>query len=359
MDIEALRERKTQIEQRFGPWTADDIQLADEISTVSPRSHGDSRAPTTREPFEHEHGGDRWQYATQAARVRRIVQIISDIATRPFRDLRILDLACLEGGFSIELAMRGAAVVGIEGRQANIAKADFAREALSLDNVRFILADVRDVTERDYGRFDVVLCLGILYHLNAPEVFTVVDHISQLCDGFAIVDTELALRPEISRTYDGKAYWGRVGRDHPSAATEEEKASNLWMSLDNDESFVFTRSSLANLLQRTGFSSIYEGMTPVVPGLGARATFVAIKGQRAESLLSSPSQRGFPGEHTEVTSGGRDSELHVWAKELSARDEELRNARWEMSRVTNHPYVRAGLALRRCLRRLRPWSERS
>ena len=53
-------------------------------------------------------------------RLARIVQMVSDSAREPLSELRILDLASLEGRFSAEFALRGAEVLGIEGRRTNI-----------------------------------------------------------------------------------------------------------------------------------------------------------------------------------------------------------------------------------------------
>ena len=44
-------------------------------------------------------------------KLRRIVQIVSDIVGKPFHELRILDLACLERLYAIEFARCGAEVV--------------------------------------------------------------------------------------------------------------------------------------------------------------------------------------------------------------------------------------------------------
>ena len=48
--------------------------------------------------------------------------MIQDITQCDFKNLRILDLACLEGHYAIEFALQGATVVGIEGRESNIQK---------------------------------------------------------------------------------------------------------------------------------------------------------------------------------------------------------------------------------------------
>jgi 2-polyprenyl-3-methyl-5-hydroxy-6-metoxy-1,4-benzoquinol methylase len=55
-----------------------------------------------------------------------------------------------------------ATVVGIEGREANIMKAEFARKALGLSNLRFVQSDVRKLSISNIGAFDVVLCWGLL-----------------------------------------------------------------------------------------------------------------------------------------------------------------------------------------------------
>src|SRR5262249_35483336 len=122
--------------------------------------------------------------------LRRIVQLIADATVKPFDQLRIIDLGCAEGFHSIELASRGANVLGIEARQANIAKAEFSRRALSLQNLEFHQDDVRNVTKDRYGEFDVVLCMGILYHLDTPDVFAFLEHVAEICSGVAIFDTQ-------------------------------------------------------------------------------------------------------------------------------------------------------------------------
>jgi hypothetical protein len=97
-----------------------------------------------------------------------IVQMVRDVAGRPLRELRVVDLACLEGMYRIELARQGARVVAIEGREANLDKARPAQEALALDNLELYLDDVRNLSAKKYGRFDVVLatCTGAAWVLG-------------------------------------------------------------------------------------------------------------------------------------------------------------------------------------------------
>ena len=61
-------------------------------------------------------------------RLKRIVQIVKDVCHKPFSDIRVLDLGCLDGIFSIEFAKQGSETIGVEIREANIIKALFCKE---------------------------------------------------------------------------------------------------------------------------------------------------------------------------------------------------------------------------------------
>ncbi len=141
-------------------------------------------------------------------KLRRIVQIVSDIVGKPFHELRILDLACLERLYAIEFARCGAEVVAIEGREANIEKARFVKNVFSLGNLELVKDDVRNLSKEKYGSFDVILCLGILYHLDIPDVFSFLEMISEVCRKVTLIDTHVSQRAEKSYTYNGKEYLG-------------------------------------------------------------------------------------------------------------------------------------------------------
>src|SRR5688572_864240 len=93
---------------------------------------------------------------------------------------RVLDIASHDGRWSMAALEAGAReVVGIEGRPELVERANghFANRGIADDRYRFIAADVFDVLARpedhDLGEFDVVMCLGFLYHtLRYPELFS-------------------------------------------------------------------------------------------------------------------------------------------------------------------------------------------
>lgn len=80
---------------------------------------------------------------------------------------RILDLGCRDGFFSFEMERRGAEVVAVDYAAPETTGFPIARELLG-SNVEFRCDNVYEVTPERYGRFDIVLFLGLIYHLRNP-----------------------------------------------------------------------------------------------------------------------------------------------------------------------------------------------
>jgi hypothetical protein len=266
MDAAAIAREKALVERHHGTWTAHNLRLADGLYTMSPAPSGD-------EP-----------------KLRRIVQIVADVAAltgRSIADLRVLDLASLEGMYSLELAARGATVLGIEGREANLAKAEFAARALALDTVEFQLGDVRELSRQRHGEFDVVLCLGIFYHLDTPDVFLFAERIHEVCRTAAIFDTWVSPHTETMAAHDGRRYHGMTIFEHRPDEPEEVRKARLWSSLDNPSAFAPTRPSLYRLLSDVGFTSVFECHVPPEREKPAdRLTLLALKGVPTTPLLT-------------------------------------------------------------------------
>src|SRR5438105_7655429 len=271
MNIEVLKNRQRKIVESFGPWTASNIHLADHFYTICEHIQGDE------------------------VKLRRILQVVSDTTSKPLETIRLLDLACHEGIYAIEFARHGANVLGVEGRQAHIEKALFAKDALSVKNVDFVQDDVRNLSKDKYGSFDVVLCLGILYHLDVPDVFTFVERIAEVCDDIAVIDTRIAPGPTSSYLFNGTRYWGNsISEGHKATDTLQTKIARYWASLDNVKSFHLSRTSLYCLLSRVGFTSVYEcHIPPECDKPIDRITLVAIKGRR-QRVINSPLMEEYP-----------------------------------------------------------------
>ena len=285
MNNEEILRQKQAVVEKFGEWTSHNIQLGTDLYTIGEKKTGNE------------------------VRLRQIVQIVSDIACKPFNELRILDLACLEGLFAIEFARYGADVVAIEGRETNIEKARFVKNVLSLGNLELVQDDVRNLNKEKYGSFDVVLCLGILYHLDVPDVFSFLERINEVCRKVTIIDTHVSQRAKKSYTYKGKEYWGSSYTEPDLKSTSEKKGARLWASLDNLTSFWPTRPSLYNLISYVGFTSTYECHIPEGPRKPLdRITVVAVKGHRRE-LICCPLINTEPAQDLPENSRGRISKF--------------------------------------------------
>jgi tRNA (mo5U34)-methyltransferase len=81
---------------------------------------------------------------------------------------KALDIGCNAGFYSFELARRGAQVLGIDSDPRYLRQAEWARRHLDAPGrVRFERRTVYDLP-RLPGRFDLVLFMGVLYHLRYP-----------------------------------------------------------------------------------------------------------------------------------------------------------------------------------------------
>ena len=82
-----------------------------------------------------------------------------------------LDLACNEGWFSHRLLDWGAArVVGVDIRGENIRRAELVREhfGIARERLELVEGDAYELQPERYGAFDVVLLLGLVYHVENP-----------------------------------------------------------------------------------------------------------------------------------------------------------------------------------------------
>ncbi|MEA2474940.1 MAG: hypothetical protein QOE06_2855 [Thermoleophilaceae bacterium] len=203
-------------------------------------------------------------------RIARVVQWVRDFAGDPAH-LRIIDLGAYEGAHSLALARAGAEVVSIEGREDNARHILAAKEAEGLDNLSVVVGDARHEIAQ-HGIFDVVVCLGLLYHFTAAELGPFLDAVVATNCELAIVETQIGLSSP-----KGFAYRGHTYRGIESPEVVERPAA----SLNNPVSFWPTKPSLLNLLSRAGFTSIAEARVPSIAVLAAFQDHVALIAKRS------------------------------------------------------------------------------
>jgi 2-polyprenyl-3-methyl-5-hydroxy-6-metoxy-1,4-benzoquinol methylase len=220
---------------------------------------------------------------SNAVKVRRVMQLTTDLGSRPFDQLRILDLGCGEGVYAIEAALRGAQVLALDARRERMAEGAAVAARHGLDNVEFRLEDARSVSPATHGEFEVIYLLGLLYHLDAPEALALLQSVHELCAGLLVIDTLVSLAPDTEVEHSGVSYEGERRREHADEDPPETRRARLLRSIDSTFAFLFTRESLVRALRGTGFSSVFECHVPAEPGKARdRITLAARKGAPVE-----------------------------------------------------------------------------
>ena len=180
-------------------------------------------------PFDQRHY--RKLTAARAEMIRRVVGKLKPA----LRLERAVDAGCGVGFFSQTLEKCGLSVCGFDGREENIAE---ARKRFS--HLPFETANIEDRSILELGRFDFVLCCGLIYHLENPLL--AMRNLRAL--------TEKCLLIESMCLPDEK----------PSMLLREEPRSDD-QSL-TDVACYPSESTLVKMLYRAGFVAVYR-VTPL------------------------------------------------------------------------------------------------
>jgi SAM-dependent methyltransferase len=148
---------------------------------------------------------------------------------------RVLDLGCNAGTWTLCAIEAGADfVLGVDGRADNIEKARAKLEGagISEDRYQFEVGNILELTA-DPG-FDIVLCLGVFYHVSKPVELFEVMRAAQV----VVIDTEVSQLP-------GSAF--SVGRE---SLDENQNA------VDSELVFWPTRQAVIDLAHEFGFRCV-------------------------------------------------------------------------------------------------------
>lgn len=187
------------------------------------------------------------------------------------KGLSVLDLACAEGQHSIELAMAGAdRVLGIEGRQLYVDRANFIARCFGAKQAEYRKEDVRALAPDGTGQFELVLFFGILHHLSKDDFFPMLRQLKSLTS-----DTMLLYTHTVSDVANARfgsklgddvvspdGYEGRLFREHPDSATQEDREKRVRSSLDNTFSFWARETELLRALKDAGFRYVARQLSP-------------------------------------------------------------------------------------------------
>lgn len=186
-------------------------------------------------------------------------------------DASAVDLACSEGWFAHRLLDWGAQrVVGVDIRPENIRRAELVRDHLGVDPGRLSL-EVGDVLDLDAGRlgsFDVVLCLGLIYHLENPVGALRVAR--TLTSGVCVIESQLTEpHPPIRHG------WGQAGEYLEQEAAwaafyepQQLQDTSPIASTGGVLSLIPNREALLQAARAAGFSRVQE--LPVPAGMNSQ-----------------------------------------------------------------------------------------
>jgi len=142
-----------------------------------------------------------------------------------------LDAGCGLGHFSGILQELGFRPVAFDGRPENIEEA-----SRRFPGIEFRVADLEDRSVKELGSFDLVLCLGLLYHLENP--FRCIRNLCRLTSKLLVIE---------SMCLDGDRPTLYLRDEGP---TEDQGLQHI--------AFYPTEACLAKMLYRAGFPHVYR-----------------------------------------------------------------------------------------------------
>ncbi len=142
-----------------------------------------------------------------------------------------IDVGCGLGYFSGFLRSLGFDVTGVDGRQQNVAEAQRRNP-----DARFVRLDAEDPAMKALGKFDLVFCFGLLYHLENP--FLAIRHLHAMTERLVLVESVIfpGSLPLMALVDEGR--------------TEDQGLNHI--------AFYPTEACLTKMLYQAGFPFVYE-----------------------------------------------------------------------------------------------------
>ncbi|MCL4383946.1 FkbM family methyltransferase [Patescibacteria group bacterium] len=102
--------------------------------------------------------------------------------------LSVLDIGARDGFFSFELEKRGAKVMALDYVPKNTTGFSVMAEILNSKNVHYVQDNIYNISPKKYGKFDIVLFLGLLYHL--PDPIKALHIVRSVCSNKMYIETQ-------------------------------------------------------------------------------------------------------------------------------------------------------------------------
>lgn len=161
----------------------------------------------------------------------------------------VLDIGCNGGFYAIEMKRLGAShVLAIDEREDYLDQARFAAHMQGAD-IEFRRLSVYDVA-RIGRRFDIVLFLGVLYHLRHPLLALDLIH-DHVAGDRLVVQSMLRGSPEVERVEVDYGFWDTAHFDRPGYPRMHFVEAHY--AGDDTNWWVPNRACLEAMLRSSGF----------------------------------------------------------------------------------------------------------
>jgi SAM-dependent methyltransferase len=215
-------------------------------------------------------------------RRRYFFEPLVQLAGGSLKGRRVLDLGC-NAGFWASHAMASGAdfVLGVDGRERQIEQAELVFQAKGIDPARYRF-ERGNVFEHDFSeRFDVVLCLGLMYHVAKPfELFEIMAGVGA---EIMVIDTVIS---------------------HASTSSFElrrEPTDHWLLAVDHETVMIPSRRAVIELAKHFGFDGVALALNPTDRrGMAEynderRLAFICSNNVPLDSLAQEPVHRTLPG----------------------------------------------------------------
>ena len=188
-------------------------------------------------------------------------------------NLRILDIAPWNGFFSFECVRRGAAeVVSLGPDDPDKTGYNKVKDLLEIRNCNYVRGSVYGLSPSEFGTFDIVLFLGVIYHLRHPLL--ALDKIFDVARKDIYVDTPIIDNVVFDKTISDEARQKIVtecAAIHQLPMVYFTKARETG---DRYNWFMPNRRAFRDFVESAGFQIVHTGDD------GGWAWLSAVKGER-------------------------------------------------------------------------------
>lgn len=140
--------------------------------------------------------------------------------------LRVIDIGARDGYFSFEMEKRGAEVLAVDYCPSKEMGFDVAKQILG-SSVQFLQANLYELPNCDLEKFDIVLCLGVIYHV--PDPYLTFEILRALVKGGGKVFLESNNLDAGFRSVDGEEVeFPNEFSQYPTAIFTRANPTNYW-----------------------------------------------------------------------------------------------------------------------------------